>query len=842
MNVFGIDFGNANCVVAVARRGGVDIVLNESSNRQTPAYVGFSQQGGHRLLGEPALDALMGNSENTICNIKRLIGRKFNDPLVQAELKYCPFKVVPTQANGDVAVVVKHGEETVEYTITQILAMYLAKLKRIVEKEVSATVVDCVISVPAFFTDVERRAVMDAAQIAELKVLRLMNENTAAALVYGLPKADLPEEAPFNVILLDVGHAHLQVSAVAFVKGKLTVLASEHDAGIGGRDFDELLARHFNAEFAEKFKVDVYNGEPSRARRKALLRLRAGCEKLKRTLSANAKGTVSVECIMDEKDVNGEITRDAFEAMATDLLERLKSTLKRLMAASGLTFDKIGSVELVGSATRIPCIIKMAQDFFNIEPKRTLDSSECIGKGCAFQAAMLSPTFRVRSFNINDISLYPISLSWQPTKEDEGNAEANANACVIFTKNNVLPSVKILTFTRSEAFELTAEYTADSGLRPEQLHIGKFQITDIPKTRDGGPAKIKVKIGLNLAGLIYVESATMHDEYEVEELVPVKVDPKPAAPAEKKEEPAAAAADADAADGTAKMDTDAPPADAEAPAKMDTDTPAEAEKAPEKPAEPQMEKVKKKKITRADLKVVAQLPSMAKRELDLALEKEVQMAVTDRVIAETAEAKNALETYVYDFRDRLGGTLAEFCAESQRTTLADLLQKTEDWLYDEGSEQPKAEYVKKLGDLKALGDPIEKRFQEHEGRPNAIDALNKTVTSFLADGSSADEKFAHIEQAEKDKVLAECKVVQQWLADKIAAQDKLAKHVDAVLLTAEIIKKATELTNFAKPILNKPKPKPPPKEEKKEEEKKPEEPKEAKEEAPQPQPMDTEVD
>ncbi len=177
---------------------------------------------------------------------------------------------------------------------------------------------------------------------------------------------------------------------------------------------------------------------------------------------------------------------------------------------------------------------------------------------------------------------------------------------MIFTKNNVLPSVKILTFTRSEAFELTAEYTADSGLRPEQLHIGKFQITDIPKTRDGGPAKIKVKIGLNLAGLIYVESATMHDEYEVEELVPVKVDPKPAAPAEKKEEPAAAA-DAEAADGTAKMDTDAPPADAEAPAKMDTDTPAEAEKAPEKPAEPQMEKVKKKKITRADLKVVAQV-------------------------------------------------------------------------------------------------------------------------------------------------------------------------------------------------------------------------------------------
>jgi len=233
---------------------------------------------------------------------------------------------------------------------------------------------------------------------------------------------------------------------------------------------------------------------------------------------------------------------------------------------------------------------------------------------------------------------------------------------------------------------------------------------------------------------------------------------------------------------------------------------------------------------------------MAKRELDLALEKEVQMALTDRVIAETAEVKNALETYVYDFRDRLGGQLSEYCEESQRTTLSDLLQKTEDWLYDEGSEQPKAEYVKKLGFLKALGDPIEKRFQEDEARPNAIDALNKTVTSFLADASSPDEKYAHIEQAEKAKVLAECASVQQWLADKVAAQSKLAKHADAVLLTADIIKKATELTNFGKPILSKPKPKPPPKEEKKEEEKKPEEPAPAKDDPPAPQPMDTEVD
>ena len=579
---------------------------------------------------------------------------------------------------------------------------------------------------PAFFTDVERRAIVDAAQNAELKVLRLMNENSAAALVYGLPKSDLPEEAPINVVIVDVGHAHTQVSAVAFVKGKLSMLASSYDTTLGGRDFDELLVKHFNKEFSEKNKVDVMGGT-TRAHRKGLLRLRSGCEKLKKTLSANPKGNVTVECIMDDKDVSGTIEREVFEKLAEDLVEKLKVPLKKVMADSGLTFDKVSTVELMGSSTRMPCIIKTIADFFGQEPKRTLDSAECIGKGCALQAAMLSPQFRVRSFEINDATPFAVSLSWQPTKEDDSSAEKQPNSSVIFTKNNLVPSVKMLTFHRSEGFELTAEYHEDSGLAPEKRFIGKFTISDIPKTKDGGPAKIKVKVGLNLHGVVYVESAQMIEEYEVEEMVPVKEVEKVAV--EKQEEKAADAAPAEngtaAEEGGEKMDTDAP---------KENGTEAKEE---EKPAEPKMEKKIKKKTNRVDLKVTQQVACMTKRELDDALEQECQMAVTDRVIIETAEAKNSVETYVYDFRDKLSASLAEFVVQAKKEELQGLLQKTEDWLYEDGDDLPKAEYVKKLAELKALGDPIERRSIEANARPGALEALRSTIAVHMPSRNSS---------------------------------------------------------------------------------------------------------
>jgi len=229
-----------------------------------------------------------------------------------------------------------------------------------------------------------------------------------------------------------------------------------------------------------------------------------------------------------------------------------------------------------------------------------------------------------------------------------------------------------------------------------------------------------------------------------------------------------------------------------------------------KPAEPKMEKKIKKKTKRVELKVTQQVVRMTKRELDDALELECKMAVTDKVIVETTEAKNNVETYVYDLRDKLSSAFSEFVIQAEQEELQGLLQQTEDWLYEDGDDLPKAEYVKKLEELKALGDPIERRWMEAAARPVALESLWSTVTAFRESAASSNEDYAHIEQADKDKVVAECASVEAWLAEKSAAQDKLAKHEDVVLASADIKKKETELQNLARSIMSKSKPKPKP--------------------------------
>ena len=784
MSVVGLDVGNENCIVGVARQRGIDVVLNDESKRETPGMVSFGEK--QRFVGVAGAASAMMNPKNTISQIKRMIGRPFADPELQRDLRLFPFAV--TEGPDSFPLInVQYLNEPRQFTPTQVLGMLLANLKTIAEKNLGTSVVDCVIGVPVYFTELQRRAYLDAAQIAGLHPLRLMHETTATALAYGIYKTDLSDTEPINVVFVDVGHASMQVCIAAFKKGQLKILGHAFERSLGGRDFDEVLFDHFAAKFKEEYKMDV----PSSAR--ASLRLRAGCEKAKKILSANPIAPLNIECLMDEKDVKGVIKRDEFEELAKGILEKVRGPCERALASSKLSTDKIYAVEVVGSGSRVPAILKILSSVFGKEPSRTLNASECVARGCTLQCAMLSPTFRVRDFEVQDSFPFPIGLSWKgAAPETEGEEEVSSNN-VVFVKGNPVPSTKLLTFYRSSTFSIDAFYAETADLPPNMsTRIATFTIGPFTPTVSE-KAKIKVKIRLNLHGVVSLEAATMIEEEEVE----VPVTKKEGAAAASKEEAgkdgekAASPADAKTEDGGAENGS------ADGAAKMETDPP--------KP-----EVVKKKKTKRTDVPVHEVIHGgLAQVELTKAVEKEYEMALQDRVMEETKESKNAVEAYVYSMRNKLYEKLQDYVTEYEREEMSAKLQETEDWLYEDGEDEIKSVYTAKLAELKKLGDPLEARQREEELRGPAARELSYCITSFREAAQSKDPKFDHIDAGDKEKVIAECNKAEEWFKDKKQQQDGLPKSANPVLLAAELKKKTEVLDRFCKPIMTKARPAPP---------------------------------
>ncbi|EEF34206.1 heat shock 70 kDa protein 15 [Ricinus communis] len=790
MSVVGFDLGNESCIVAVARQRGIDVVLNDESKRETPAIVCFGEK--QRFIGTAGAASTMMNPKNSISQIKRLVGRQFSDPELQKDLKSLPFAVTEGP-DGFPLIHARYLGEMRTFTPTQVLGMVLSDLKGIAEKNLNAAVVDCCIGIPAYFTDLQRRAVMDAATIAGLHPLRLFHETTATALAYGIYKTDLPENDQLNVAFVDIGHASMQVCIAGFKKGQLKILAHAYDRSLGGRDFDEVLFHHFAAKFKDDYKIDVFQNA------RACLRLRAACEKLKKVLSANPEAPLNIECLMEEKDVRSFIKRDEFEQISIPILERVKKPLEKALQDAKLTIENVHMVEVVGSGSRVPAIIKILTEFFGKEPRRTMNASECVARGCALQCAILSPTFKVREFQVNESFPFSIALSWKGAAPDaQSGAADNQQSTIVFPKGNPIPSVKALTFYRSGTFTVDVQYADVSELQvPARIStytIGPFQSSTSER------AKVKVKARLNLHGIVSVDSATLLEEEEVE--VPVSKEPSKEAAKMETDETSTDAAPPNSSEADVNMQ-DAKTAEAsgaengvpesgDKPAQMETDTKVEAPK----------KKVKKTNIPVAELVYGGMSPA----DVQKALEKEFEMALQDRVMEETKDKKNAVEAYVYDMRNKLSDKFQEFVTDSEREDFTAKLQEVEDWLYEDGEDETKGVYIAKLEELKKQGDPIEERYKEYTERGSVIEQFIYCVKSYRDAAMSNDPKFDHIDLAEKQKVLNECVEAEAWLREKRQQQDLLHKYASPVLLSADVRKKAEIVDRTCRPIMTKPKP------------------------------------
>lgn len=385
--------------------------------------------------------------------------------------------------------------------------MYLAKLRDITAVELKATPSDVVIAVPGWYTEVQRRALLDAASIAGLNPLRLVNDYAAVALGYGITKSDLPdEENPRHVAFIDVGHSTLSVAIVAFSKGKLVVKSAAFDTHLGGRDIDNALVNHFSEEFKTKYKIDVLSNP------KAVFRLQASCEKLKKVLSANSEAPLNVESIMNDVDASSKLTREQMEELIAPVLERVQAPIEQALAESGLTLDELHSVELVGGSTRVPAVrARISAALPGKTLSSTLNQDEAIARGATFACAMLSPVFKVREFAINDITAYPIKVQWAPIPGDTEDTEL-----IVFPRGNPIPSTKVLTFFRKDAFDLEAVYAEPSTL-PGKINpfLGQFTAKAIEGATDS--VAVKVKVRLNQHGVFSFESAYVETKEEKEE-------------------------------------------------------------------------------------------------------------------------------------------------------------------------------------------------------------------------------------------------------------------------------------------------------------------------------------
>ncbi|KAH6660392.1 heat shock protein Hsp88 [Truncatella angustata] len=704
MSVVGVDFGTLNTVIAVARNRGVDVITNEVSNRATPSLVGFSPKS--RYLGEPAKTQEISNLKNTVGSLKRLAGRSLSDPDVQIEQQYVSAPLV--DVNGQVGAEVSYLGEKRKFSATELVAMYLSKIKQTASAELRLPVNDLVMSVPAWFTDIQRRALLDAAEIAGLRPLRLINDTTAAALGYGITKLDLPgpEEKPRRVAFIDIGHSNYTCSIVEFKKGELVVKSTACDRHLGGRDFNLALVNHFHKEFLAKYKIDIKSNP------KAMVRVDAAAEKLKKILSANQQAPLNIESLMNDVDVSAMVTRQEFEALVEPVINRATGPLEQALAEAKLSKDDIDFIELVGGCTRVPALKERIQDFFGKQLSFTLNQDEAIARGCAFSCAILSPVFKVRDFAVQDICTYPIEFSW----EKDADIPDEDTSLTVFNKGNVLPSTKILTFYRKQAFDLEARYA-----KPEDLpgktspFIGRFSVKGVkadPKTEF---MICKLKARVNIHGILNVESGYYVEDQEVEEEIK------------------------DEKDGDA----------------METDD--------KKDDKPKTRKVKKQ-VRKGDLPIVAGTPGLDEAAKNAAAEKENAMVMEDKLVADTEEKKNELEAYIYDMRNKIDDQFADLASDDEKDKIRSKLTESEDWLYEDGEDASKAVYIAKMDEIRAMVGPISQRyFDKVESERQAVQS--KLDAEAAAKRTETESKKASEEPA-KDEPMADAPAPQPETEEK----------------------------------------------------------------------------
>ncbi|CAK9299722.1 unnamed protein product [Gordionus sp. m RMFG-2023] len=791
MSVVGFDFGSQNCFISIAKGGGIETITNDYSLRYTPSYISFTSK--NRFIGVSAKNQALTNYKNTVFDFKNFLARKSDDAFVEKELRtyVLPFEIAKGLKDS-IEFKVDYANEKIGFSPEQLTAMLFTKLKQIAETHLNTKVSDCVISCPSYFTDTQRHSLLAASQVADLNCLRITDDLVSTALAFCVYKGnELPLFTPQKtskyekeviknktdneansgqkmesndttedanniagvtdgnseeskeiegaekkennssgdtketsidpgkiIVFIDMGHQALQANICRMYKNKIKVLASAFNPSLGGRDLDLALYHHFSVLFSEKYSIPTVQKLDPRSQ----ARLIEECGKVKKLMSANSTPIpLSLESFVKEDlDVTAKVQRSEFDEMIKSILIRVEATLKDLLKETGLNPSQIERIETVGGSTRVPAIKSVIKSIFGKEPLTSLNTDEAVANGCAIQCAMLSPTFKVKDIALCDAQPYPISLIWKATGKDDGHLE-------IFPRYQEIPYSKVVTFYKEEPFVIEARYTYPNNIPIGDPIIGQYKIL-LDQSKKANPKKIKVKVRIDASGLFRIVNCN-------------------------------AVTLADSIKETRKEEKE----NAE---KKCQNEETKTENEPQSP----LKTSHKSNHQQQEISVEAQnrSPFMDQKYVEHLKEVECSMLARDRAEKARADAKNALEEFVYETRDKIGDSWSEFATENEKQDISKILTDTEDWLYGEGEDVKKQTYVDKLESLKKCSDPILIRYKTYQERFQGLDRINacydhitQSLGKFFQDGGAHDLKAKMADDFEKvDRTL---KCTKDWI-------------------------------------------------------------------------------
>ncbi len=481
--IIGIDLGTTNSAMAVMQSGKPEIIANSEGNRTTPSVVAINKSG-ERLVGQVARRQQVTNSKNTVYEVKRLIGRRFEDKEVQRDLKLMGYEIVKSGQ----AVKVKMGDK--EYSPEEISAMILGKLKADAESFLGSPVTEAVITVPAYFDDSQRQATKDAGKVAGLEVKRIINEPTAAALAYGLDKGEKKDE---KIAVYDLGGGTFDVSILELGEGVFEVKATNGDTHLGGADFDRTIVNHFVDEFKKEHGLDISDDKA------AMQRLRDEAEKAKIELSTAQEVNVNLPFLTADaegpKHFEHKLTRAKLEQLVGELVDKTADPCKKALKDAGISASDIDAVVLVGGMTRMPAVQKKVKDIFGKEPMKGVNPDEVVAVGAAIQGGVLQGDVKdVLLLDVTPLSLGIETMGGVMTK--------------LIERNTTIPTSKSEVFSTAADNQPQVEVhvvQGERGMATDNKSLGRFALDGIPPAPRGVP-QIEVTFNIDANGILNVSA------------------------------------------------------------------------------------------------------------------------------------------------------------------------------------------------------------------------------------------------------------------------------------------------------------------------------------------------